>query len=102
MSASLDPQVRRAISERFAQNMRAARKAADLSQERLGFGASLHRTEIGMLERGFRIPRLDTLVKMAAVLNVSLDELARGIYWQVPDLGGGAFAVARGEGVSGD
>jgi len=58
-----------------------ARERAGLSQEELGFRASLHRTEIGMLERGHRIPRIDTLVKLASALAVPPGDLLDGIDW---------------------
>ena len=60
----------RQVARRFGENLRRARKGAGLSQEELGVRASLHRTEIGLLERGERIPRIDTLVKLAARLGV--------------------------------
>jgi transcriptional regulator with XRE-family HTH domain len=70
-----------AIAERFGANLVRCRKAADLSQEQLGFLASLHRTEVGMLERGIRLPRIDTLVKLAGALEASPNELLEGIAW---------------------
>jgi transcriptional regulator with XRE-family HTH domain len=54
----------------FGENILIARRRADLSQEELGFLASLHRTEIGQLERGIRLPRIDTVVKLAGALSV--------------------------------
>jgi transcriptional regulator with XRE-family HTH domain len=53
--------------ERFAINLRKARKAKGISQEELGFRCDLHRTEISLLERGGREPRLGTIVKLAAL-----------------------------------
>jgi transcriptional regulator with XRE-family HTH domain len=96
MGDPLDIDTRRAISDRFARNLVAARKDAGFSQEALAFEASVHRTQVGMLERGARLPRLDTLVKLAAVLGVSLDELAQGIEWQRSGGVGGVF-VTPGE-----
>lgn len=49
-----------AIAPQFGENLIAARERAGISQEELGFRADLHRTEIGMLERGVRIARIDT------------------------------------------
>lgn len=69
------------IEQRFAQNLVRVRKRAGLSQEELGFLASLHRTEIGMLERGHRLARLDTLIKLCGALEISADELLEGIDW---------------------
>jgi len=45
----------------------------------------LHRTEIGMLERGVRLPRVDTLIKLAGALEVSVDDLVEGIEWTPAD-----------------
>ena len=53
----------------FAANLRAARIAAGLSQEALGNACGLHRTEISLLERSGREPRLGTIVKLARALN---------------------------------
>jgi transcriptional regulator with XRE-family HTH domain len=53
-----------------------------MSQEQVGLRAQLHRTEIGLLERGARVPRIDTLVKIAAALNVAPAELLKGIAWK--------------------
>ena len=85
-----------AVGERFATNLRAARKAAGMSQEDLGFCAGLHRTEIGQLERGARVPRIDTLAKLCGALEVEYAVLMAGIYWTAPPtLRGGGFGVAR-------
>lgn len=70
------------FARRFGLNLRKARKRAGLSQEEVGFRASLHRTEVGLLERGARIPRIDTLVKIAAVVDVRIDcALLQGFTW---------------------
>jgi len=68
--------------ERFAANLRKARKAKGMSQEELGFRCDLHRTEVSLLERAGREPRLGTLVKLATVLETSPDALCTGISWQ--------------------
>ncbi|MGB7587330.1 MAG: helix-turn-helix transcriptional regulator [Solirubrobacterales bacterium] len=69
--------------ERFAINLRKARKNAQISQEELGFRCDLHRTEISLLERGQREPRLGTLVKLACALQVAPEELCTGMTWNV-------------------
>ncbi len=38
------------VARRFGANLRQLRRQADLSQEEVGARASLHRTEIGLLE----------------------------------------------------
>lgn len=71
------------VALRFGENMRRARRRAGVSQEALGFRATLHRTEIGLLERGERVPRIDTVIKIAAALGVRIDcALFDGIAWQ--------------------
>ena len=76
MDASLE------VARRFGANLRRARRRTGLSQEEVGFRASLHRTEIGLLERGARVPRIDTLVKVSAAVGVRVDcALLEGIAW---------------------
>jgi transcriptional regulator with XRE-family HTH domain len=72
------------IARRFADNLLRLREQADVSQEQLGFMASLHRTEIGGLERGHRVPKLDTILKLAGALSVEPGELLKGMEWSSP------------------
>jgi transcriptional regulator with XRE-family HTH domain len=67
--------------ERFAVNLRQARLAKGISQEELGFRCSLHRTEVSLLERGGREPRLGTIVKLCGALDVSPNDLCAGVSW---------------------
>lgn len=69
------------IAAHFGDNLARCRKRADLSQEELSVRASLHRTEISQLERGLRIARVDTLVKLIGSLEVTADELLAGMGW---------------------
>jgi XRE family transcriptional regulator, regulator of sulfur utilization len=69
------------VRERFGANLRRARREAGLSQEETAVRASLHRTEIGLLERGERMPRIDTAIKMAGAVGVPLADLVDGIAW---------------------
>ena len=70
------------VAERFSENLLIYRRRAKLSQEAVGFRAELHRTEIGQLERGERLPRIDTLVKLAGALGVTPGDLLKGIDWK--------------------
>jgi transcriptional regulator with XRE-family HTH domain len=65
--------------ERFAVNLRAQRQKAGLSQEALGFVCELHRTEVSLLERAGREPRLSTIVRLARGLRIKPAELLEGI-----------------------
>jgi transcriptional regulator with XRE-family HTH domain len=67
--------------ERFAANLRRARQAKGISQEELASQCDLHRTEISLLERAGREPRLGTMVKLATVLETTPDALCAGISW---------------------
>jgi len=82
------------IARRFGTNLLKARRRAGLSQEEVGWLASLHRTEIGLLERGERTPRIDTLAKVAGALEVPLDcPLLDGIAWSPGSVRVGAFSL---------
>ncbi len=63
------------IGQRFAANLRRARRAQDLTQEALGDAAGLHRTEIGLLENSKRDPRLTTIAKLAQALETTPSRL---------------------------
>lgn len=65
----------------LAANLKRCRAKAGLSQEEVGFRAEFHRTEVGLLERGARVPRIDTLIKLATALGVDAGELLAGIVW---------------------
>jgi transcriptional regulator with XRE-family HTH domain len=67
--------------DRFAVNLRRAREAAGISQEELAERCEVHRTEISLLERGGREPRLGTLVKLATALGTTPEALCQGIGW---------------------
>ena len=67
--------------DRFAVNLRKARQSKQISQEELGFRCELHRTEISLLERGGREPRLGTIVKLAGALGTTPEALCDGIRW---------------------
>lgn len=83
------------VADRFAENLRRCRRRSGLSQEKLGYRASLHRTEIGLLERGARIPRLDTILKLSGALSISPCELIEGMTWQPGGISPGRFALAQ-------
>lgn len=69
------------LAGRFGENLKQARKRAGISQEELAVRASLHRTEIGLVERGERSVRLETAIKLAGATGVPLSELVTGIEW---------------------
>lgn len=70
------------VKEQFGANLRRARKRAGISQEETAVRASLHRTEIGLLERGERLPQIDTVIKLAGAVGVTPADLLEGIVWK--------------------
>lgn len=85
----------REVAERLGANLARVRTRAGLSQEEVAVRASLHRTEIGMVERGIRLPRVDTLIKLAGAIEVEPAQLLDGITWSP-----GAPAEGRFRGIS--
>jgi transcriptional regulator with XRE-family HTH domain len=68
------------VRKQFAANLRQQRERAGLSQEALAEACNLHRTEISLLERCKRSPRLETIVILSRGLGLSsAGELLRGI-----------------------
>lgn len=86
--------IRPALAERFAFNARRLRAAADISQEELAFRAEVHRTQVSLIEAGERLPRLETLVKLAGALGVTTNDLVDGITWEPFEQLSGGFAVS--------
>jgi transcriptional regulator with XRE-family HTH domain len=74
------------LAEQFGDNLRSLRKWRGYSQETLAMIARRHRTEIGLLERGRRLPRLDTVVVLADALSVDPSLLVVGL--ELRDRGG--------------
>lgn len=83
------------VAEQFGSNLSRLREQAGITQEELAFRASLHRTEIGLLERGGRIPKIDTLAKLAGALEVEPAELFEGIAWEPGHIQRGNFRRTR-------
>lgn len=83
------------MAERIGRNLLSARRRAGFSQEELAAFAALHRTEIGLLENGRRVPRADTLVKLAVCLAVPPGDLLDGIGWALGQSSPGGFLIER-------
>lgn len=88
-----------AAAEQLGRNLFTARRRAGYTQEELATRCLLHRTEIGLVESGRRLPRADTLVKLASALAIGAGELLAGIEWVVPVPGRpGSFVVSSRSG----
>jgi transcriptional regulator with XRE-family HTH domain len=87
----------RAVAEHFGRNLAIQRRRARLSQEETSSRASLHRTEIGLLERGHRLARVDTVVKLAGALEIDAGVLFDGLAWTAGSNIDGCFSVPSRE-----
>jgi transcriptional regulator with XRE-family HTH domain len=59
------------IPQAFGVVLRECRTKSGISQEQLALKADLDRTYISLLERGLRQPSLDTLFRLAKILEVT-------------------------------
>ena len=63
----------------FGKRVRGERLKKSLSQEKLAELAGVHRTYIGMVERGEKNITLENIRKVAKALKVTVSELLKGI-----------------------
>jgi len=68
-----------AARKQLGLNLQRHRGRAGLSQEALAELCEVDRSEISLLERGMRFPRLDTLLRLARGLELAPSELLEGI-----------------------
>jgi DNA-binding XRE family transcriptional regulator len=81
------------LAYRFGANLRCTRRRADLSQVQLARLVELHRNDVGQLERGRRLPRLDTILKLSAGVSASPCVLLAGLRWYPGHYVEGGFCV---------
>ena len=60
---------------KFGKKVREKRAALHLSQEELAERANVHRTYVGMIERGEKNITLENIAKFAKALNLTLSQL---------------------------
>jgi transcriptional regulator with XRE-family HTH domain len=68
---------------RLGRNVVEAREKRGLTQFATAERAGLHRTEVSLIERGQRVPRLDTIVKLAGALQMEPCALLVGMAWKL-------------------
>ncbi|HEX5376582.1 MAG TPA: helix-turn-helix transcriptional regulator [Solirubrobacterales bacterium] len=81
------------LAHRFGGNLRRARRRADLSQMQLARLVELNRVDVGQLERGRRLPRLDTILKLSAGVCDAPCVLLAGLRWRPGYYVDGDFCV---------
>lgn len=59
----------------FGKELKNAREAAGLSQEKLAFSAEIDRSYVSLLENDRKSPTLDTLFRIADAIGISASEL---------------------------
>lgn len=69
------PITHRDVLQKFGDKLQKVRKAHGVSQEELAAKLAMHRTYIGMIERGERNPTIRTLYKIAKALKVNGSDL---------------------------
>ena len=67
----------------LGQNLVGHRRRVGLSQQGTADRAGLHRTEVALIESGKRLPRLDTIVKLAGAVEVEPCALLMGMAWEL-------------------
>ncbi|WP_354596861.1 helix-turn-helix transcriptional regulator [Streptomyces sp. JL1001] len=73
----LSPARVRARRQQIANQIRAARIHANLTQERVALGAGIGLDSYNRIEQGHASPKLDTLICIADALGVPLSDLMR-------------------------
>lgn len=81
------------LTRAIANNLTRFMRDAGVSQDELAVMASVHRTEISMIQRQIRTPKISTAFRLAACLEVSLDELVNGVKWKPGRLALGSFQL---------
>jgi transcriptional regulator with XRE-family HTH domain len=88
----------RELATRFGKNLARCRRLADMRQDEVALVAGIHRTEVSQLERGLRLPRLDTILKLCGTFEVEPNELLEGLKWIPGSVRQGRFGAVDGDG----
>ena len=89
---------RAAVAHRFGANLRRCRRKAGLSQQALADRVGMNRLNLGELERAQALPRIDTVLRLAAGADVPVRALLEGIEWRPGRRVEGDFYVLGEEG----
>jgi len=74
------------LAGQVGKSIRRYRMARRLSQEQLSERVDIHYTFLGHIERGNRLPSLNTLCRLAQALRVPISAFLKGISQTVPHL----------------
>jgi transcriptional regulator with XRE-family HTH domain len=82
----------RLVGSVFGQRLARLRTEQELTQEELAYRSEVHRTAVANLEKGTNVPRLDTVLKLAAALEINPCQLIEGLpVWKPPARAPGRF-----------
>lgn len=76
-TSAMEKQTIESLRAALAVNIKALRTQQGIAQEALALEAGVHRTMLSKIERALTNPSLDTLVKLANTLEVSVSDLLR-------------------------
>lgn len=80
----IEDRIQRArVQVRFARNAVELRKRAGYPQQLAAERAGLHRTEVSLLERRRRVPKLETILRLAGGADAEPWELLGGLAWNL-------------------
>ncbi len=79
----IDPVQSSRALDRFAENLITLRHRAGLSQAEAGSRGEIDRTEVSLLERRLRMPRLTTILRLAGGIDAEAAELLDGLAWSI-------------------
>lgn len=81
----------------FGKRLADLRKQRGLSQEELADRAGLHAVAITYIETGKRLPKLNTIYKLATGLDVKAEALFKGLWviFETPPVGHPGFTTKR-------
>lgn len=74
-TSAMEKQTIESLRAALALNIKALRTQQGIAQEALALEAGVHRTMLSKIERSLTNPSLDTLVKLANTLSVSVSDL---------------------------
>ncbi len=67
------------VTRQVGHRIRRRRRYLDMTQEEVALRASVHRTQMPLIEGGRRMPRLHTLILICTALDISPCQLLEGI-----------------------
>ena len=82
----------RPVGVAFGQRLAKLRTEHELTQEELANRSEMHRTAVANLENGTNVPRLDSVLKLAAALDLNPCQLIEDLpEWRLPSRAPGRF-----------